>query len=316
MRTHLQESFIQSNKFDFLDFGAYSGDSLEYGEVHFFGERGLGIDLDPKRVAIMKKAGYDCVVGDLTKIIIPKKCVRFVKMAHILEHMPDYKAIERVVGLAEKSATNFLVITGPYFDEDKYLASKGFKLHWSDYPDHPYHLMVSELVHILNKLKLDNYEIYLRFPILNSSNQHIHPLNSPSHSHLYNPKIHPPKRHVSFNKDIWTDFVCYVQLKETKNWDQITKAYKNQIPYMEVKDGVKYIWPRRAVKKYVAMDAENQAMGEKVRGLQARTSTLQQQLLAIKNSKSWRTARFLQKISFLIRHPRLSVKKIKTKFTL
>src|SRR3990167_3322459 len=295
--TELKREYLAAGKFDFLDFGASKSASIEYGKAHFFGKRGLGIDLDAERVSATNKAGYDCVVGDITKIKIPKKCVRFVKMAHILEHMPDIKAIESVIKLAEKSATDFLVITGPFFDEDKYLAAEGFKLHWSDYPDHPYHLKVSELVNILNKLKLDNYEIFLRFPIDDSSNQHIHPLNSPPHSHQYDAKIHPPKKHIVFARDIWTDFVCYVQLRRVENWMEITKAYKNQIPYIEQKETMKYVWPRKAVRRYVELDTQNQLLEQEVHELKTKLATTQKKLTDIKNSNSWKIARITQKTS-------------------
>lgn len=218
-------------KFDFLDFGASTGGSIEFAKKRLFGKRGLGVDLDPKRVAIMKKAGYDCIVGDLCDLEAPPKSVKFVIMSHILEHLPDLKMVEQVVATAAKVAKDYLVITGPFFDEDRYLAKKGFKLHWSDYWDHPCHLTIPQLEDILKKLSLKDYEMHVRYPIICSTNDEVHPLESPSDTKQYSPKLYPPKKHKVFRKDVWTDFVCYVRLGEVTNWSEVTKAYKNTHPY-------------------------------------------------------------------------------------
>jgi hypothetical protein len=310
MVTELTKKYVDTKGFDFLDFGASKVESLEYGKNHLFGKKGLGIDLDIERVKLMNRAGYDCVVADLTNLKLPAKSVKFVKMAHILEHMPDLKAVEKAVALAKHAATDFFVITGPFFDEDEYLKSKGFKLHWSDYLDHPCHLKVSELVEILSKLKLNNYEIYLRYPILNSSNPHVHTLASPPQSHQYDASIHSPKKHVKFYRLIWTDFVCYVQLRETKNWDAITKAFRDQIPYIEQKGKKQYVWSESAIKKFIEVDADNQKKDKRIVDLRAqrdysveKVSVLQHELSNIKKSKSWRTIRLLQKTADIIRRP-------------
>jgi hypothetical protein len=310
--------------YDFLDFGASKGASIEFAKEHLFGKKGLGIDLDPDRVEAMNKAGYDCMVGDITDLKLPSNCVEFVKMAHILEHLPDIKGVEDAVACARKSATNFLVITGPFFDEDKYLASKGFKLYWSDYPVHTCHLKVSQLMKILQKLKLSDYELYLRYPLSDSSDEHIQPLNSPSGLHKYDPAIHPPKKHVVFDRAIWTDFVCYVQLKETKNWNEITKAYKNQIPHIEQKGGVKYDWPDKAVKELIAMDAEIQLREQTIRDLKYQKKqlfdklmALQRRLAAPERVKSRQPVKvFFQRVVFVSRHPRAGLKKVSKRFKL
>jgi hypothetical protein len=270
------------------------------------------VDLDPERVEAMNKLDYDSMVGDLTNLKVPSNCVRFVKMAHILEHMPNLDGVERALAAAKKAATDFLVITGPFFDEDDYLKSKGLKLYWSDYKEHTCHLKVSQLIHLLKKQRLDNYEIYVRYPVIDSSAEQIHPLNSPAGAHQYDPKVHPRKQKIRFDRIIWTDFVCYVRLKPLKDWEEITKGYSNQTPYMESVDGKEYFWPDTVIKKFIEIDKQNQRLTNAASGLRAqklhlseRVSSLEKELVSIKDSKSWRLTRRLQKSSAALKKPTL-----------
>jgi hypothetical protein len=291
----IKKGSMDYSRFDFLDFGASKAASLEFGKKHFFGKRGLGVDLDPERVDAMNREGYDCMVGDLTNLKVPAGCVKFVKMAHILEHMPNLKGVEKALESAKKAATDFLVITGPFFDEDKYLASKGLKLAWADYPEHTCHLTVAQLINILDKLKLDNYEIYLRYPIVDSSSEHVHPLASPPSSHRYDPRLHPSKKRVSFDRPIWTDFVCYVRLKDkVKNWDKITQGYRDQIPYLERLKGAKYMASSRMMDQYHNLIVNNQKLKEQSIKLSDELSALKQKQSAIQSSRTWKLASSIQ----------------------
>ena len=106
----------------------------------------MSLDINPKKVAAARAAGFDAKVADLTKLD-PEDIgtVRFVIMSHFLEHLPDCKAaqacIESACGIAEK----FVIIRQPYFDADGYLFSLGLKLYWSDWAGHPYHMSSLEL---------------------------------------------------------------------------------------------------------------------------------------------------------------------------
>jgi len=299
---------INIKNYDFLDFGASKGASIEFAKKKLFGKKGLGVDLDPKRVKIMQETGYDCMVGDITALNLPAKSVRFVKMSHILEHMPDLGGVKKAVESAKKVATDFLVITGPYFDQDTYLRSKGFKLDWSDYPEHTCHLTVKQMINILDELKIDTYELYLRHKITDSSSVRIHPLDSPPGSHNYDSKIHSPKKQINFEKDIWTDFVCYVRLGTVKNWDEITKAYNNQILYIENIKGKKSVTPKRALSMYGDIENKNLQLRDNVQTLKNRNKLLiernlklESRLNSILNSSAWKVASRLQKTSHIIR---------------
>lgn len=254
--------------YDFLDFGASKAASIDYGIKHLFGKKGMGVDLDPVRVKAMNDTGYACMVGDLTDLDLPPRSVRFVKMSHILEHMPNLLGVEKAITSAKKVATEFMVITGPFFDEDEYLRKNGFKLHWSDYPEHTCHLTVEELVRILKKLKLNNYELYLRNKIHDSDSEHIHSLKSPAGSHHYKSELHPRKKRMAFDRDIWTDFVCYVRLQpRVANWENITKAYRHQVPYIEMRSGKKFIYSAEAINRISQLEDELQRLNKKLHDL-------------------------------------------------
>lgn len=302
---------VEIMDFDFLDFGASKAESIEFGKKHFDAKRGLGIDLDPERVKAMNQAGYDCMVGDLTNLNLPENCVKFVKMSHILEHMPNLDGVYKAVDSAKHAATDFLVITGPYFDQDKYLTSQGFKLHWSDYPEHTCHLTIEQLAKVLKDLKLDNYELYVRYPITNSDHEHIHPLTSPSGSHRYDAKLHPPKKQKLFDRLIWTDFVCYVRQKpKIKNWQKITQAYRHPIPFIEVNSGKRYDWPTEVITKFIELTYLNQELESQIHDLkqidkkrQEKINQLTKQLKDIESSKAWGLTRRLQKVTKKVRQP-------------
>lgn len=275
----------------------------------------------------MNRSGYDCMVGDITDLDLPANCVKFVKMAHILEHLPGLKDVGKTLDTARKTATDFIVITGPFFDEDAYLKSKGFKLYWSDYPEHTCHLKVSELIKILDSQKFDNYQIFLRFPILGSDDNHIQLLSAPRGAHHYDPAKHPPKKKIVFDRLIWTDFVCYIQLRPLPNWPATIKAFEHQIPYVEVKDGVKYQWPERTLRQFIELDLDSQAkdrtidelkaqrrqLADKVKDSQAHITRLKNQLAGITNAKAWKAARIAQKAAAAVKKPSLIRAKLRAK---
>ena len=290
---------------DFFDFGASKKESIELGQKRFFGKRGMGIDLDPERVAQMNAAGLECMVGDLTDLDVPDNCVRFVKMSHILEHMPDVKGVEKAVASAKKAATDFLVITGPFFDEDEYLASLGLKLDWSDYPEHTCHLTITDMVKILDKLGLKDYDLHVRYLIRDSSSDRIHPLASPAGAHRYDPSIHPKKKQIVFEKKIWTDFVCYVPLKKNiPRWEEITHAYEQQIPFVHCRDGKKTITPDHLLNAFVEVYEQLHQQAMTIRSLKAQTKQLadashkhKKELHNIQSSKAWRVTRKAQNVA-------------------
>jgi hypothetical protein len=250
---YMKTAVIKTSGFDFLDFGASKAESLHFGVNRLGGKRGLGVDLDPKRVAKMKEQGLNCVVGDITNLAVEKNAVRFVKMVHILEHLPSLKSAQQAIATAKRAATDFIVINGPFFDEDEYLKNKKLKLEWSDYPEHTLAFKVDDLVKILDELAFDDYEIYMRYKIKSSDHPAVLPLKAPPGTHGYDSIKHIKKPHINFERDIWMEFVCYIPIGPLKDWQEILSAYQDKVPYIIKKQGKSITIPQLAIDQYVEL---------------------------------------------------------------
>lgn len=215
--------------YDFIDFGASNGGCIEFAKARLGGKRGVGIDIDPKKVEQMVKHGYDCVQGDITMLDFPPDLVRFVTMSHVLEHLPDLASVRKAIACAADVASDFLFIQGPYFDADEYLKKLGLKFFWSDWSGHPCRLTTEDLHAILIELGLNNFNMMVRLKVKDSKDPAIHPWNSPKNSHEYNPDIHPTKPHIRFSIPTYKEMVCYVRLRPVEDWDKIIQARKGTV---------------------------------------------------------------------------------------
>lgn len=217
---------INLNDYDFIDFGASKGGSIEFAKAALGGRKGLGIDLDPKKVSTMKSLGIDAIQGDFTNLDLPKKSVKFVIMSHVLEHLPDLETVEKTLESAINLSTEFVFIQGPVFDSDKYLKSFGLKFYWSDWHGHTCHLTTYQLAEILSQWNVF-YNIYVREKVVDSNNSALIPINSLSDQFRYDPKIHQAKTFANFPKPLYKEFVCIIKLNPNMaNWDSIVKAKK------------------------------------------------------------------------------------------
>jgi hypothetical protein len=179
---------LRDNQYDFIDFGCSSGGSIEYYQK-MFGAKGLGIDIDPKKVKSSTEKGFNAIVCDITKIELEKK-ISFGIMSHFLEHISSIKHVKIIVEKACSVINEFLIIRQPYFDADHYLFTNGFKFYWSDWTGHPNHMTLLEFYNILKPLKdsnlLKEFSFYGLNPVIDSNNDAIHNLDSPTDQHHWN----------------------------------------------------------------------------------------------------------------------------------
>jgi len=215
--------------YNFLDFGSSEGDSISFAIQCLGGTRGLGIDIDPKKIIEVRQKGYECIQGDFTQLVFPPDSVRFVTMNHVLEHLPDLPMVKKALKSAARVASDFLFIIGPYFDADQFLKSCGLKFFWSDWTGHKCHLTTQQLQEILTDLGLKDHVMMVRKIVKDSSDSAIHHLNSPKDQHEYNAEVHPEKPFVIFNQPIYKEIVCYVRLRPLENWEDIIRAVKGTI---------------------------------------------------------------------------------------
>lgn len=212
--------------YDFMDFGASKGGSIDFALRRLGGTRGLGVDLDSNKVKTMLDAGYDCIQADVNKLDFPPDSVRFVTMSHFLEHLSNLRAVKSAVESASRVASDFLFIQGPYFDADEYLRARGLKFYWSDWHGHTCHLTTSKLREILLELGLEDHTFMVRGAVEDSSDPRIHPVSSPKDQHAYDPDSHPVKPFVPFPEPLPSEVVCCVRLREMDGWDRILQARK------------------------------------------------------------------------------------------
>ena len=215
---------------DFLDFGASKGGCIDFALRRLGGRKGLGVDIDPRKVARMKSLGYDCVEADVTDLRLRARAVRFVTMSHMLEHLPDLDAVQRTIGTAARVASDFLFIQGPYFDADEALAARGLKFYWSDWGGHTCHLTSRLLRGVLDALRLRDYLVMARVPVADSHDPAIHPVSSPRDQHDYQPGEHPAKPFVEFSPPafpdpVYREMVCVVRLRRRfPGWNDVVRA--------------------------------------------------------------------------------------------
>ena len=215
----------ESRDYDFLDFGASQGGSIDFSKKHLGGRCGLGIDSNPAKVEWMRGAGYDCMEADVLDLDLPQRSVRFVTMNDFLEHLPDLDAVARAISVAANVSSHFLFIARPYFDADDYLEQRGLKFYWSDWPNaHPCHLTSTQLRETLHTLELPDYLIFARQPVFGSWDASIHPLSSPYGQHDYDPNKHPAKPVIAFSPPLYREMVCAVRLRPFRGWSTVLRA--------------------------------------------------------------------------------------------
>ena len=228
---------IYLSQFDFLDFGASNGGSIDFARQHLGGDRGLGIDIHRAKVSKMRERGYDCVQGDITRLALSDKSVRFVIISHLLEHLPNRYIVKKAIENAARVATDFLYIQGPFFDADGYLRELGMKYFYSDWAGHTCHLKTTELRQILRDLGLSEGLYFGVSPTDSSADPFIHPFVSPQNQQKYDSAKHPAKEIVDFKRCVYKEMVAILPLRDEIDIEPVVNAV------MKTKAGMERIDP-------------------------------------------------------------------------
>lgn len=188
----------------FLDVGCKIGGSFTIASKYgFTSEQGIGIDRDRACVEAFIKNGYNGIVGNATSIPFPDNTFELVIFSHVLEHMPNtqegYKALQECLRVCSKT----LFVALPYFDEDEYLKSLGFKTYYSDWSGHTNKITLKALREFLYGY---NYEIKMLKKIKDSNFEEIINYTDPRNTLKYDATIHKPKPYIKFNRDIWREY--------------------------------------------------------------------------------------------------------------
>lgn len=216
---------VSWNQYDFIDLGSSKGGSIEMCRDRFGTDRGIGIDIDPAKVALAQARGVEAVVGDATQL--PSDCgVRFISMVDFLEHLPTLDSVRAVLASAARAATDFLFISHPSFEGERYLEMLGFRQYWWNWRGHPVHPAVSDYCGMFNDLGLGQYMIRYEDRVTDSSHPSVLPLDAPRDQGPFDPSRHSDKRKVQFEMPVWRSQTIYVALKafEPPEWRAITEA--------------------------------------------------------------------------------------------
>lgn len=202
---------LYAGTYDFLDFGCSQGGSIQLAQSLFGKGNGLGLDIDPEKVARTRELGYDAMVADLTKLPLRANPVRYVILSHFLEHLPGLKTAEQAVSCAVRAARDFVYISQPWFDSDGYLFRRRLKLYWSDWHGHPNRMTTLDFRFLLEffreKGDIAGYTIFGHGPIFTSRHKAIHPLSSPRNQNSYDVGVHPSKPVIPklFSSPVFTE---------------------------------------------------------------------------------------------------------------
>jgi hypothetical protein len=241
MRNDLQTSeefrqFLQEGAYDFLDFGCSRGDSIVWGKRLFSGNRGLGIDIDSKKIAAAHLAGLDAKLFDI-KDIPREKLVRFTIMNHFLEHVPSIEDVKTFIKRACQVSTDFVFIKQPYFDADGYLFQKGLKMFWSDWTGHPNPMSTLSFYRILSQLQnegvFQHFSIHGKKAILSSDDDHVQSAFAPTDQHHFDKNIHPPKvTGLNFQMPVFYETVVFITMPGVVHRDPFN-SIKTDITFID-----------------------------------------------------------------------------------
>ena len=91
------EKLIAQKQYDFLDFGTSKGGSIKFAQKHLMpNSKGLGIDIDQKKVDFAIKEGFDTINFDI-ELIPSKQYVQFCVLSHFLEHLFDLRTAQSML---------------------------------------------------------------------------------------------------------------------------------------------------------------------------------------------------------------------------
>jgi hypothetical protein len=219
---------IDLEGFDFLDFGCSDGGSMDFARRALGGQRGLGLDLSPAKVAKSISRGNEARVADITIARFVGN-VRFVLMSHFLEHLRDIEQARLCIEAAVRCAREYVLIQQPYFDADGYLFERGLKLAWSDWRGHPNHVTAVQFHSIASRLlaqrKITNFIIGRRMRIMDSDDASVHPLQSPPNQQLWVAGVHPAKPATSFDFLVFRELFVMIGLGADASRAQELQTY-------------------------------------------------------------------------------------------
>lgn len=167
---------------DFIDFGCSNGSSMKYAKALFGAQKGVGIDIDPAKVAKARELGLEAIEADASALQLPKGSVSFCIMSHFLEHLPGLRTAQKCVASACRVSRDFVYIRHPWFDSDFELLKLGYKFYWSDWSGHTASIGAAQLDYLFRRVRATDWTIFGIKPVTDLNSPWIIPLDAPINS--------------------------------------------------------------------------------------------------------------------------------------
>lgn len=206
-------------RIDGVDLGCGTGGSIGWSKNRFGGDNHIGYDNEESDISEAIKSGYNVEYADITSddFVIPQ--CRFITSLHTFEHLQDEETILKLLKKCVASASEFIFIKVPFFDNMDYLKSLGLRLTWTNWVGHPTAVTFDMLKRLLEELELSGTAGFLH-PVIDSSLNEIIPVDSPIDTIYYNESLG--------NKDIiplinvYRETYCFINVNCTpERWDEL-----------------------------------------------------------------------------------------------
>ena len=203
---------LSAGKYAFIDGGCADGGSLSHCERRFGKRPGLGLDWYGADLEVAKSHGFAVAHCNLMTEELPPRCVSYVAMMDFLEHLPDESSALNVMRKLATTATDFVFIRHPGFDDIEYLARLDLKLTWTDWACHTNMMTIADYRRVFREIGWNDYVIIPHMRLPDSQHPAIVPASAPVDTQKYDAQRHGPKPQVRFDRAVYAKFDIFVRL--------------------------------------------------------------------------------------------------------
>ena len=225
---------VDWSTYDFIDLGCSNGGSIKHCRARFDAARGIGVDIDPRKVAITREAGFDAIVAD-ARTLDAERAVSFVTMLDFCEHLPDLGIVEEILAAAARSARDFIYIKHPSFEGQERVEADGLRQYWWNWHGHTAHVRVSDYCSMFDRLGLNTYKIRYVERINDSAHPCIVPTSAPRDLSAEDAAQITDVKFAEFSPPLWRRQDIFVALRpfSIKEWREVTRPtaqdHKNMV---------------------------------------------------------------------------------------
>jgi hypothetical protein len=206
--------------YDFIDVGCSNGGSLAWGS-RVLGGKGLGIDIDPKKVQKAKDSGQDAVLANARQLSFDNESFRYALFFDMLEHLPDQKMAGECLREVYRVVRDLIVITGPNFDNEDYLNGHGLKRYYVDWRGHTWPHTTRDFAVLMKELAPRKFVLCSYNAIATSEHHDILPITAAIDQPRYDPGLHARKPTIAFDRKIYSRILLVIAKSPSINVHEV-----------------------------------------------------------------------------------------------